>query len=56
MRMAFEREALYAATYPFVEYGVDLIAMAELEKGIKIEHITRSDYDTMPPATEEGKK
>ena len=56
MRMAFEREALYAATYPFVEYGVDLVAMAEMDKGIKVEHITRSDYDTMPPSTEDGKK
>ena len=36
MRLAFEREAIYASEYPFVEYGVDLQVMAELEKGVKV--------------------
>ena len=40
MRLAFEREALYASTFPFVEYGLDLPIMAELDKGIKIKQIT----------------
>ena len=36
MRLAFEREALYASHFPFVEYGLDLPIMAELDKGIRI--------------------
>ena len=48
MRLALEREAIYASTYPFVEYGLDLRVMAELEKGIKMEYISRTDYDTDP--------
>ena len=31
-----------------MEYGQDLAVMAELEKGIKIEQVTRSEYDTDP--------
>lgn len=34
MRLAFEREILYATEFPFVDYGVDLEMMAEIEKGI----------------------
>ena len=52
MRMALEREAIYASEYPFVEYGLDLHVMAELEKGVKIEHISRTEYDAAPPAEE----
>jgi hypothetical protein len=36
MKLAFEREAFYASQFPFVEYGLDLPIMAELDKGIKI--------------------
>lgn len=36
MRLALEREAIYAKDYPFVEYGLDLQIMGELEKGIKV--------------------
>ena len=48
MRLALEREAIYASHFPFVEYGLDLRLMAELEKGIKMEYISRTDYDTDP--------
>lgn len=34
MRLAIEKEAIYAQEFPFVEYGIDLHIMAELEKGI----------------------
>lgn len=36
MRLGIEREAQYASRYPFVEYGLDLPIMAELDKGIRI--------------------
>lgn len=49
MRLALEREASYAADFPFVEYGLDLHLMAELEKGVKVETISRTDYDANPP-------
>lgn len=48
MRLALEREAIYASKFPFVEYGLDLNVMAELEKGVKMEYISRTDYDTDP--------
>ncbi len=31
MRLAIEREAHYAAVYPFVDYGSDLAIMSQLE-------------------------
>lgn len=40
MRLAMEVEALYAAEYPFVNYGIDLHTMAELEKGVRVERLT----------------
>lgn len=49
MRMALEREALYASEYPFIEYGLDLTMMAELEKGVKRTRLTDTDYDANPP-------
>jgi hypothetical protein len=48
MRLAIEREAMYAQDFPFVEYGQDLDVMAEYEKGVKVEQITRTEYDTDP--------
>lgn len=48
MRLAFEREALYAAEFPFIEYGQDLQVMAELEKGVQVNMLTRSEVDTNP--------
>ena len=41
MRLAMELEALYASEYHFLEYGMDLGTMAELEKGIRVEKLTR---------------
>jgi hypothetical protein len=34
MRLAMERELLYATDFPFVDYGIDLRLMADMEKGI----------------------
>lgn len=45
MRLAIEREASYAAQYPFVDYGSDLGIMAQLEQGIKIERLKNTDSD-----------
>lgn len=30
---------MYASEYPFIDYGVDLTTMADMEKGIKIERL-----------------
>lgn len=48
MRMALEREAMYAQDFPFIEYGQDLHMMGEWEKGIKMERLTETEYDTNP--------
>ena len=53
-RLAIERELLYAQDFPFIDYGLDLNVMAEMEKGIKMTKIKRSDIDSNPP--EEVKK
>lgn len=49
MRMALERELLYASDFPFIDYGKDLNIMAEIEKGIKLVKVVRSDIDANPP-------
>ena len=49
LRMAIEREMTYAMSFPFVDYGLDLHLMAELEKGIRVDKIERSDVDVDPP-------
>ena len=48
-RLAFEREAMYASEFPFIEYGQDLFIMAELDKGLHRERLTETDYDADPP-------
>ena len=48
-RLAMEREFQYAAKFPFVDYGIDLNVMAELEKGVKLYKIKNSDIDANPP-------
>ena len=49
MRLALERELLYAMDFPFVDYGVDLRLMSELEKGVQMYKVKRSDIDANPP-------
>lgn len=49
MRLAMEREQLYAADFPFIDYGCDLRLMSEIEKGVKMVKIKQSDIDTNPP-------
>lgn len=55
MKMAIETEALYAAEFPFVDYGADLQIMSGLEAGIKIEKFHRTAEDTQM-APEEVKR
>lgn len=52
LRAALETEAMYAAKFPFVDYGCDLHVMAELEKGMRIEkfHETDADVNMEPTA------
>lgn len=56
MRLAFEREAQYASKYPFIEYGQDLAVMSEMEKGVHVRKLTRTEYDTNPPNKKEEKR
>ena len=49
MRLSMEREILYAVDFPFVDYGVDIALMAEMEKGYHQLKIKRSDVDSDPP-------
>jgi hypothetical protein len=49
MRLSMEREILYAVDFPFVDYGVDITLMAEMEKGYHQLKIKRSDVDSDPP-------
>ena len=49
MRLAMEREFMYARQYPFMEYGVDLTVMSVLEKGVYGSVLTRTPYDVNPP-------
>lgn len=48
-RLAMEREILYASDFPFVDYGVDLTLMSEMEKGIRMNKVRRSEIDANPP-------
>jgi hypothetical protein len=36
LRIALEREGMYAQEFPFVDYGCDLAKMASLEAGVKL--------------------
>ena len=45
MRVSFETEALYAAEFPFVDYGSDLAIMAEMEKGVRLQKLATTDTD-----------
>lgn len=49
MRMALERELLYAQDFPFIDYGKDLRLMSEIENGVKLVKVPRSDIDANPP-------
>lgn len=49
MRLAIERELFYASDFPFIDYGIDIRTMSEMEKGIKLTKIKRSDIDANPP-------
>ena len=55
MRLAMEKEAIYASSFPFLEYGQDLDIMSEMEKGVRSSRLTRTDYDTNPPNKKEQK-
>jgi len=45
LRVALETEVSYASEFPFVDYGADLATMSELEKGVRIEKLVRTDAD-----------
>jgi len=51
LRAALETEAIYAAKFPFVDYGCDLRVMADLEKGLRIEKFHETDADVNMEST-----
>ena len=56
MRAAFEREMLYGAEFPFMDYGIDLKQMAKREKGVKIQRFTSTFTDVDPVKKESEQK
>ena len=46
MRLAMEAEMMYASEFPFVDYGIDLEVMAEMEKGVRITRLSNVPTDT----------
>lgn len=46
MRVAFEKEMLYARQFPFVDYGIDLQIMADMEKGVRLTKLSNVPTDT----------
>lgn len=46
MRMAMEEEMMYAREFPFVDYGIDLKIMADMEKGVRITKLSKDPADT----------
>ena len=40
---------LYASDFPFIDYGIDLAIMSEMEKGVQLFKLSRSDLDADPP-------
>ena len=56
MRAAFERELMYGAEFPFMDYGIDLKEMAKREKGVKIQRFTNTFTDVDPVKKESEQK
>ena len=46
MRVAMETEMMYAAEFPFVNYGIDLEQMAREEAGMRMTRLTQKPADT----------
>ena len=46
LRICLETEALYASEIPFIDYGSDLHIMAEMEKGVKLQKLYRTETDS----------
>jgi len=46
MRLAWEREFMYAMQFPFQDYGIDLEDMAQQEKGLRVARLTQKPVDT----------
>lgn len=48
MRLAMEVECLYATQYPFVDYGIDIGQMGDIDRGVQLKTMTRTDVDANP--------
>ena len=46
MRVAMDFEMMYAKDHPFVDYGMDLALMAEMEKGMRVTKLSQVPTDT----------
>jgi hypothetical protein len=45
MKMGLEREALYAKSFGWVDYGLDLVVMAFKERGVQFQRFRKRDVD-----------
>lgn len=52
LRASLETEVMYAMRFPFVDYGVDLNVMTELEKGVKLQRLATTESDAKPSPQE----
>lgn len=46
LRISMEMEMIYAAEFPFMEYGIDLNEMAQMEQGVRITRLSKVPTDT----------
>ena len=53
LRAALELEISYATRWPFLDYGMDLNIMSELEKGVHIQKLADKEGDSKVTPTEE---
>ena len=46
MRMSMDMEMQYASIHPFIDYGIDLQLMADMEKGLRVTKMSQVATDT----------
>ena len=49
IKLGLEMEMLYNMDFPFIDYGSDLVLMAQRERGVLFQRYRRSDVDINPP-------
>ena len=49
LKLLLEREIMYAHEFKFVDYGKDLFVMSQVEAGVELHKLDRTQVDTDPP-------